>query len=383
MFTLTKNFILREHNQNYFGLDFQPQHVPSSDDVIMLCHKQLASTRSNVVAAIIQGIVDAQLANIPLILNRTGQSLADSTIPNEFCIGLFTSGTTGTPKLVFHALSTIIPKNTKTDKAPTSSWLLCYEPMSLAGLQVILQAIVCEDTLIVSKCSDVKHKAKVAVAAKVNAISATPSTMRALLMHWDTAPPPLRIISLGGEIADQSLLDTLSASFPKASIRHIYAATETGVLFTVRDGLAGFPSVWLGKTFNGWTLQAKETLKLISKSNKVLDTGDTIEVTPDRVIFRGRQDNIINVGGVKVDLEKIEQSIIALPSVSDVRVYSKSSQITGAVVCAEISTDDEVSAKSAVKALLKNFDAPSRPRIISYTRSLSLSTSGKKQRRAL
>ena len=192
-----------------------------------------------------------------------------------------------------------------------------------------------------------------------------------------------RFLSLGGEIADQSLLDTLNASFPKASVRHIYAATETGVLFSVRDGLAGFPSVWLGKTFNGWTLQAKETLQLISQDNKVLDTGDAIEVTPDRVIFKGRQDNIINVGGVKVDLEKIEQTIIALPYVFDARVYSKSNPITGAVVCAEISTGDEVSAKSAVKTLLHTFDAPSRPRLISYTRTLSLTTSGKKQRRAL
>ena len=44
----------------------------------------------------------------------------------------------------------------------------------------------------------------------------------------------LKRITLGGEIADQAVIDGLSKMFPLASIVHIYASTEAGVGFSVK-----------------------------------------------------------------------------------------------------------------------------------------------------
>ena len=52
---------------------------------------------------------------------------------------------------------------------------------------------------------------------------------------------PLRQITLGGEIADKSLLNALAQRIPQAQISHVYASTEGGVAFTVNDGKQGFP----------------------------------------------------------------------------------------------------------------------------------------------
>ena len=52
-------------------------------------------------------------------------------------------------------------------------------------------------------------------------------------------------ITLGGEIATQTTIDNLRRSFKSAKIVHIYASTEAGVGFTVRDERAGFPVEYL------------------------------------------------------------------------------------------------------------------------------------------
>lgn len=44
---------------------------------------------------------------------------------------------------------------------------------------------------------------------------------------------------------DDTVLGALRARFPTARITHIYASTEAGTGFAVRDGEAGFPAAWL------------------------------------------------------------------------------------------------------------------------------------------
>jgi acyl-coenzyme A synthetase/AMP-(fatty) acid ligase len=65
-------------------------------------------------------------------------------------------------------------------------------------------------------------------------------------------------------------------------------------------------------------------------------TGDLIEVVGTRVLFRGRQSEIINVGGVKVHPLPVEERILALVSVEAARVFGRPSKLTGAIVAVEI-----------------------------------------------
>ena len=54
-------------------------------------------------------------------------------------------------------------------------------------------------------------------------------------------------VRLSGEIADEAVLDALSALYPRARVAHAYASTEAGVGFEVDDGRAGFPAVLSGR----------------------------------------------------------------------------------------------------------------------------------------
>jgi len=377
MFSSGGAFKLIEQEQLFTADHFLPQK-PIADDRYIELDGENENQQAEIVANMLQAISHGAAANIPVIFNRTSQTFEHLEIPTEFCIGLFTSGTTGPPKLIFHSFDKLLPENRK-NKKNISRWLLCYHPMSYAGLQVILQAVVANDTLVVDVSADVKQKASLAIQSQITAISATPSFMRALLLCWRETMPVLELITLGGEIVDQATLDAVIQCFPDAAVRHIYATTEAGVVFSVKDGNAGFPKRWLDKSFNGWQLQGKDTLILANQARQI-DTGDCIEITNDRVIFIGRKDNVVNVGGVKVNLEDIEQQIINLDEVSDARVFVKANPITGALVCAEICALNESLAKQAMRHLCQNLVAVARPRIVTYCEQLTLTQAGKKQR---
>ena len=63
-------------------------------------------------------------------------------------IGLQTSGTTGKPKLVWHRLTTLVRGVRRGEKYANATWGLCYDPARMAGLQVILQAICNQNTIV-------------------------------------------------------------------------------------------------------------------------------------------------------------------------------------------------------------------------------------------
>jgi acyl-coenzyme A synthetase/AMP-(fatty) acid ligase len=265
---------------------------------------------------------------------------------------LVTSGTTGVPKLIGHTLASLT-RTVKRDVAKGCGfiWGLLYDPCRFAGLQVILQALLSGSMLSVSSSHDFDRQVEGLVAGGVNALSATPSLWRKLLMDGRIRGCQLRQITLGGEIADQLLLDGLKHCFPAARIVHIYASTEVGVGFSVHDGLAGYPAPWLEDERSSVPMRVRGDGHLLVRlatvpegeevagrldANGYLDTGDLVWIVGDRVFFSGRVSGAVNVGGNKVMPEYIEEHIRRVDGVFDVCVYGKTSSMMGQIVAADI-----------------------------------------------
>ena len=263
---------------------------------------------------------------------------------------LATSGTTGTPKWIAHDFNSLSRAIKTTPHTTTLHWALCYQATRFAGLQVLLQSVL--SGAIITDCSVGEPEQRIALMQKhaINAISATPSLWRQLLMTGQLSSLALEQITLGGEIADQPLLDTLAKLFPKAKLLHIYASTEAGVGFAVADKQAGFPVKWLTQGANGlsFKVDTKQHLwiktpdsvnnarvKLLDK-NGFIDSGDLVLIKQDRVLFLGRASGIINVGGNKVYPEQVEQVILQHPAVLQTKVYAKASSVLGQLVVADI-----------------------------------------------
>lgn len=324
------------------------------------------------------------------------------SLPTEWVLP--TSGTTRTPKLVVHSVDSLartVKRNH--ERGADLRWGLLYDLNRFAGLQVYLQALLGGAALVLPRtgCSLEETLAAFA-AAGCNALSATPTLWRKILMTPGCKNLPLRLITLGGEIADQSILFALSAYYPTARVTHIYASTEAGVGFSVTDGQEGFPASFLNGGLPGVQLRvsAEGILELrpavqgshylgerISLANPdgYITTGDRVRIDQDRVHFLGRDSGAINVGGNKVQPEKVEQVLLNHPAVAMASVSAKRSGITGSLVEARVILHPTSSASNPTVAELREWcsarlDRFEVPALIRVVTDLEFNAAGKLSR---
>ena len=176
---------------------------------------------------------------------------------------------------------------------------------------------------------------------------------------------------------------------------HIYATSELGRCFSVKDRRAGFPASFLdAPSDDGVELKLEQGELHVRSANAMLGpgsssgvgsseadwlaTGDLIERVGDRCFFTGRRNDVINVGGNKVQPLRVEHVIQAVPGVRDVRVFSRSSSLVGQMVACEFvpepGFEPEEVRQAILKTCLERLDGHERPRFVqavSISRSLT------------
>ncbi len=314
---------------------------------------------------------------------------------------MFTSGTTGPPKMVAHTLSGLTGAiRPRTDDAPVV-WGTFYDIRRYGGLQILLRALTGGASMILSRAGEAPAEALSRLAQYgVTHLSGTPSHWRRALICPALAAISPRYVRLSGEIADQAVLDSLQAAFPDASVGHAYASTEAGVGFEVADGREGFPASYVGAPVGDVEMRVIDgALQLrshrtanrylgggaVANADGFVDTGDMVEQRGDRWFFVGRRGGVINVGGLKVHPEEIEAVINRQPGVRLSRVAGRRNPITGAVVTADIVLEDEDAPAETVKAsalaACRRELAPYKtPAVIRVVPTLAMTAAGKLMR---
>lgn len=305
-----------------------------------------------------------------------------------------TSGTTGAPKLIAHTFNTLTRSMSARNIGNEYIWGSLYSLRRFAGLQVFLQSWMCGTPLILNEeDAYLQDKLRTFIELRCNSLSATPSMWRKLSMHPLFGGLTLKQITLGGEIVDQPVLDMLVRRFPNVRITHIYASTEAGVGFAVRDGIAGFPVAYLKQSPSGVAMRIDEknhlcfelklsNFSLVDSLNTWIDSGDVVEVKSDRVYFLGRANGSINVGGNKVMPEEIESIIKELSGVAFVQVRARKSAILGNLVEAAISptpgyTIDAAFKKQVIDHCRSRLDSFKVPAFVVAANDIKLTASGK------
>ena len=267
---------------------------------------------------------------------------------------LFTSGTTGLPKMVVHTLSTLTGAIISSGNlAGPVVWATFYDIRRYGGLQILLRAVIAGGSLVLSGSGDATAFLMRAGNHGATHITGTPSHWRRALMSGAARAISPVYARLSGEIADQAVLDHVSATFPRAQVAHAFASTEAGVAFTVTDGRAGFPASLLARREGAVDLKVEgDTLRIRSSSTALsylgaaaetlhdadgfVDTGDVVEQRGDRCHFVGRRGGIINVGGLKIHPEEVEAVINRQPGVRMSLVTARKNPITGSIVAADV-----------------------------------------------
>jgi acyl-CoA synthetase (AMP-forming)/AMP-acid ligase II len=313
---------------------------------------------------------------------------------------LTTSGTTGRPKMVRHRLDSLVRTvRAATDPTHPAIWGLLYEPTRFAGLQVVLQAMLGGGTLAIpSPTDDLGRRLNELAELGCTHLSATPTLWRTILMHPVSQGLELSQVTLGGEIVDEAILRSLRRAFPSARITHIYASTEAGVGFSVHDGHEGFPASFLAAPPSGVEIRiisgrlwvrppGPKSDYLGSESfqrdtDGFIDTLDRVEVQGDRILFLGRDNGLVNIGGVKVQPEEVERVINRLPAVSLVAVSSRKNSFSGAVLVATVVPSYQVVDHQELKAAVlrhcrANLARESIPALVRIVDRLDINAAGK------
>ena len=317
---------------------------------------------------------------------------------------LLTSGTTGRPKMVSHTLASLAGAIERS-QTPVGDiiWSTFYDIRRYGGLQIFLRAILTGRSLILSNSQESTAEFLTRVALNgVTHISGTPSQWRRALMSPVAREINPEYIRLSGEVADQVILNHLKAFYPKAKVDHAFASTEAGVVFEVKDGMAGFPVTTIDKTENVEMKVVDHTLRIrsprtasrylgplapiLKAADGFVDTGDIVELREGRYFFVGRRDGIINVGGLKVYPEEVEAVINRHPEVQMSLVRAKKNPVTGALVVADVVlTTTTLSPGTDVRTLQNDILLLCRetlstykvPAVINFVPTLAVAESGK------
>lgn len=323
--------------------------------------------RADQVAAA-QLLLDAAELGAPLALAADDPAAALPELHAEPGLVFFSSGTTGTPRPHRRSWAELEAESSP-HGSPDDRYLLAYNLARYAGLQVLFHCRRHGSALIVP--ASLRDGASlVAAGAEHGAthLSATPSLLKQLVLLGAPARlPGLRQITLGGEHASQAALDLARRCWPGARVTAIYASSEGGACFTASDGLEGFPLSVLERGRDGRRGELDEDgqLVLALPGGRVVATGDFFERTAGRLLFRGRGEDLINVGGFKVSPVKVERVILGVPGVEECLVRGRENAVLGQVVEAEIvGAVEPASVRAACKAALERPEVPVSIRLV-------------------
>ena len=243
---------------------------------------------------------------------------------------------------------------------PEQRWLLAYGLHQFAGIQVLLHVLASRATLVAPFPRQPKDG--------LDALLADGVTLRQ--RHTDLlalpprrgpqpsgrAPPPASRSRWAAKTSPADLLEELRTTFPVARVSQVYASTEFGSITSVHDGMPGLvdrrrcgaestrhPTSAPRTASSGcaprrgcWATQTSRPARHARDTAAWQPTGDLVEIVGRRVLFRGRQSEVINVGGVKVHPLPVEERIPPLTASRVARVFGRPSKLTGAIVAAEI-----------------------------------------------
>lgn len=323
-------------------------------------HPHIASivAEAQVNAIVVDDINFQPIKGVTIIYASEGNMVSDvrseidRSVETEWI--LFTSGTTGQPKMVIHTLSSLIGPLADGVVVPSDAvWSTFYDIRRYGGLTILLRALVGGGSMVLSDAQEgVSDFLRRLGRAGVTHISGTPSHWRRVLMSPAASAISPAYIRLSGEAVDQAILYRLQDHYRTASVAHAFASTEAGVGFDVRDGLAGFPVSFVPHPNNNSAIELRVedgTLRIRSSrtasryldqplpgSDGFIDTGDLVEQRDDRYYFLGRKEGVINVGGQKVYPEEIEEILTCHPDVLAARVWPRKNPVVGAIVAADL-----------------------------------------------
>ena len=341
--------------------------------------------------------------------------------PRQYCCHLFTSGTTGRPKLVSHPDTTLLR---------FVSWQA--QTMGLpGGITTMLMAGIAHDPTLRDVFLPLCHGGTVAIPtpeemsrpealrhlfkqAQCNVVRFSPSTAR-LIAAGDAMArdfESLRGIFWGGERLPQSSVRRFETLAPRARQFHVLGTTETPQAFLIhelsgplnpfqRDIPLGRPLPWTGVRLldeEGNAVSAGEVGEIVAELADPVEginqkrlipdatsacqhfTGDLgYQLSDGNIYFAGRRDGQVKINGFRVELGEIEATVEAVSGIE--RSFATLSE--GRILLFAQTVSDNVTDAAVKAALARSLPSYMMPARILLVEDFPVTRNGKIDREAL
>ena len=310
---------------------------------------------------------------------------------------LFSSGTTGKPKVMIQNLTKIISsiKTPRRQKSLRFIILLMFD--HIGGLNTLFNCLINGSPFVIPKDRSPSLVISIINKHQVNILPTTPTFLNLFMMdesfNYDNLKS-LKLITYGTERMSGVILNKLNLNLPRVKLLQTFGTSETGILKTQSKSSNSlfFKILDDEKEFKieGDELYLRSKTQVNGYVNHSNDnflkdgwyaTGDLVETDEEGYIkIIGRKNKIINVGGLKVLPKEIEDVINLVNGVDDSTVFSERNNLVGNIVCAKIFTQSEniKELKSEIKSICrKNLDKYKVP-VKLYFEKLEMSNRGKK-----
>lgn len=323
-----------------------------------------------------------------------------------------TSGSTDAPKRVLLSAAALRTSAVATEAAlgGPGQWLLALPGHYIAGAQVLVRSIVAGTEPVVLEGDGFDPAAFAAASARLDRLrprytSLVPVQLSRLVEAARTdravadALHRFDRILLGGQAASPSLI--VAADALGLRVTRTYGSSETaggcvydgraldGVRVRIVDGRVEVSGPMLADGYLGDPARTADAFATDADGTRWYRTGDLGDVAHDGILrIRGRADDVIISGGVKVALGEIERAVRSVPGFGDAVVVRVPDAEWGERAAVVTMRTDAAAASDALVTLVAATDAAgltpaARPVRLELVDGLPLLASGKPDRRAL
>jgi len=294
---------------------------------------------------------------------------------------LFSSGTTGRPKAILHDLTLFMKRfNTPRPTFRTLAFLLFDH---IGGINTLLHTLFNTGTVICTSNREIQNVIKLCNTYEIEVLPTTPTFLRLMLISGvipDQVPGTLKVITYGTERMDEGTLSTLCALLPHVDFRQTFGMSELGIL---RVKSKSRDSLFMRIGGEGVDWKVENDLLLIRSESRMLgylnapspfddegwyQTNDLVQTDGVYIKVVGRNNDVVNVGGLKFLLSEVERVAYDHDEIELASAIAKTNPITGQHV--ELSVQTKKNSPVKIQDLHSYFSeklpAHMRPRRIKF-----------------
>lgn len=315
-------------------------------------------------------------------------------LDKSICMGALSSGSTSVPKVLYRTYESwagFFPIQNGIFNISGESILFVNGTLSFTGnLNSIMSVLYEGGSIVISSGLNCKSWIRTIKQYNVTNIYLIPTKLQLLVKHLKE--PVLKVVSIftGSQLLFEDTARNLKKYMPKSEIILYYGASELNyITYLCYDELIEKP-LSVGRPFPGIDIYIRggkifvNTEYAVYNATKPYSVNDIGYYDNDGyLIFEGRSDDILNIGGFKVSSTKIENEVKKIPQIEDAIVLPYSDTIRGNQIVLFVITIDKITKKDLLIKMKDNLMKNEIPKKIIFLNSFPYTSSEKIDRLAL